>query len=110
MLAATAFLLSTSALYSRPGLRRAQHLRHHLQRRQIGMQRRRNVIDRHDPLNVADAAQHHGALAFLRGLHRVRLGQHALRLGDGAEVSATIASAFDSSNCPAMIRSALSGW
>ena len=66
-------------------LRSAQYLRHHFQRRHIRMQGGRNMIGRHDHLDIAHPAQQNGALSFLRRLHRVGLGEHALRPGQGAD-------------------------
>src|ERR1017187_7508506 len=61
-----------------------EHLGHYFERSHIGVQGGRNVIGRHDALDVADPAQNNGALAFLSRLRRVRLGENALRAGDRA--------------------------
>ena len=66
-------------------LRSAEHLGHDFQGREIGMQRGGNVVDRHDVLNVSDAAKGDETLAFLGGLHGVGLCEHARRPGQCAE-------------------------
>ena len=63
----------------------AEHAGEHVERGGIGVGAGGNVIERHEALGIADAAQGDGAFAVLRGLVGVGLFERAGGLGNGAE-------------------------
>ena len=89
----------------------AHQLRQHVQRGGIRMRAGGAVVDHQQFLAVADAAQDHGALAVLHRFLRVGLCRACARGGEWAPKSCAIkASVWASSNLPATVRMALSGW